>query len=65
MLTILRFFVEDIQDHRVGDDVCSDDESVADVSLLITLKGTLEVKVKWKGWNKKADITWEPEQNLK
>ncbi|ESZ93329.1 hypothetical protein SBOR_6282 [Sclerotinia borealis F-4128] len=26
--------------------------------------GVLRFQVKWEGWNKKSDLTWEPEENL-
>jgi chromobox protein 1 len=30
----------------------------------IFLKGVLRFQVKWEGYNKKSDLTWEPEENL-
>ena len=27
-------------------------------------QGTLRFQVKWEGYEKKADMTWEPEENL-
>lgn len=28
-------------------------------------QGTLKFHVKWEGYEKKSDMTWEPEENLK
>ena len=31
---------------------------------LVRAQGSLKFLVKWEGWEKKADMTWEPEDNL-
>ncbi len=28
------------------------------------MQGTLKFHVKWEGYDKKSDMTWEPEENL-
>lgn len=29
-----------------------------------TVQGTIKFQVKWEGWDKKSDLTWEPEDTL-
>ncbi|KAJ5785111.1 uncharacterized protein N7503_010323 [Penicillium pulvis] len=51
-----------------GDDSSEEDEGVYIVESIAThdfLKGTLLLHVKWKGYDKVEDMTWEPEENLK
>jgi len=57
--------VEAIKDHR------SDFEDVRDIRItgdpnanLAILQGQMRYDVKWKGYEKKADRTWETEENL-
>ncbi|KAK2771574.1 heterochromatin protein one [Colletotrichum kahawae] len=50
-----RYVVEKILDHQVGDDVCAPPPA----------SGLVNFRVKWEGYEKKADQTWEPEDSLK
>ncbi|KAL0941815.1 chromo domain-containing protein [Colletotrichum truncatum] len=50
-----QYVVEKILDHQVGEDVCAPK----------MLQGLVNFRVKWEGYDKKSDQTWEPEDSLK
>ncbi|KAH6678804.1 chromo domain-containing protein [Plectosphaerella plurivora] len=56
---------EDDEEEEDGDD---DDEEVFNVEKILDHKvdanGEITFRVKWEGYEKKADQTWEPEENL-
>ncbi|KAK5994995.1 Chromo domain-containing 2-like protein [Cladobotryum mycophilum] len=50
-----------------GDEDLGEDEFIVEAikKHMIDEDGTLKFQVKWEGWDKKSDLTWEPEENLK
>lgn len=61
MLTSCRFIVEAIKKHMVDEDVRVPGPLG---ELANPPQGSLKFLVKWEGWEKKSDLTWEPEDNL-
>lgn len=67
-----RFIVESIKKHMVDEDVRFGPRRLAaflDPGLAVCTnknewQGSLKFHVKWEGYDKKADMTWEPEENL-
>ncbi|PFH55388.1 hypothetical protein XA68_18437 [Ophiocordyceps unilateralis] len=64
---------EDGDDNGDGDeDEDEDDEDLGEDEFIVEAikkhmvdeDGSLKFLVKWEGWNKKSDMTWEPEDNL-
>ncbi|KAI1341263.1 heterochromatin protein one [Xylariaceae sp. FL0016] len=55
------------QDEDEDDEDLEDDEYIVEkiVAHMIEADGSLKYKVKWEGYDKKADQTWEEEDNLK
>lgn len=62
-LTGCSYVVEDITDHAWLDDVCSQ-RSVSLCREANQLQGTFKLFVKWKGYDKLEDQTWEEESGL-
>jgi hypothetical protein len=63
MLTIGRFIVEAINGHKMRD-ARADATTSCLLEIANILKGFPVFLVKWQGFNKKKDMTWEPEDNL-
>lgn len=65
VLDICRFVVEAIKSHLVNDVgrgliIYPFSYAVADSKI----KGQIMYHVKWEGYEKRSDMTWEPEENL-
>ncbi|PHH58784.1 hypothetical protein CDD81_4583 [Ophiocordyceps australis] len=57
---------EEDEDEDDGDDLDEDEFIVETIKKhMVDVDGTLKFLVKWEGWDKKTDMTWEPEENLK
>ncbi|KND90596.1 Chromatin-associated protein swi6 [Tolypocladium ophioglossoides CBS 100239] len=56
------FIVEAIKKHMVDEDVRRPRSRPG--ALANPPQGSLKFLVKWEGWEKKTDLTWEPEDNL-
>lgn len=55
---------EDVEEEEAGDDEEEEDEYVVEAIKDHKFEGkTLMLLVKWKGYEKKSDMTWEPEEN--
>jgi len=56
---------EDEQEDGSDDNEEAEDEYVVDKLLAHkTVRGVVQYKVKWLGWEKEEDMTWEPAANL-
>ncbi|PHH74962.1 hypothetical protein CDD82_4647 [Ophiocordyceps australis] len=57
---------EEEEEDDDGDDLDEDEFIVESIKKhMVDVDGTLKFLVKWEGWDKKTDMTWEPEENLK
>ncbi|TGO53720.1 hypothetical protein BOTNAR_0288g00020 [Botryotinia narcissicola] len=58
------YVVEKILKHSFDEEVGEPIFQCYDGDFLTLVKGVLRFQVKWEGYEKKSDMTWEPEENL-